>query len=108
MIAPACRHNVVKRHGKDRYGNQRYRCILCGKTWVKQQPKPLGELRIDKTKAVLCSAALGRQSASDQHRAYYRRQPGHDPEPTGDDRTPGHHLLGNEDARPPRYGRRMR
>jgi transposase-like protein/IS1 family transposase len=58
MIAPACRHNAVKRHGKDRYGNQRFRCILCGKTFVKQQPKALGEMRLEKSKAILCLRLL--------------------------------------------------
>ena len=58
MIAPSCSHTAVKRHGKDRYGNQRYRCLLCGKTWVKQQPKPLGVLRLPKAKAVLCLRLL--------------------------------------------------
>jgi transposase-like protein/IS1 family transposase len=58
MIAPACQHNQLKRHGHDRHGNQRFRCILCGKTWIQQQPRPLGELRIDKAKAVLCLRLL--------------------------------------------------
>lgn len=53
MIAPACRHYQVKKHGKDRYGNQRYQCVLCGKTWVKQEPKPFGEMRIDRTKGAM-------------------------------------------------------
>ena len=58
MIAPACRHDQVKRHGHDRNGNQRYRCVLCGKTWIEDKPKPLGEMRIDKDKAVLCLRLL--------------------------------------------------
>lgn len=58
MIAPSCSHTAVKLHGKDRYGNQRYRCILCGKTWIKQEPKPLGEMRLEKSKAVLCLRLL--------------------------------------------------
>jgi transposase-like protein/IS1 family transposase len=58
MIAPACRHTATKRHGKDRYGNQRYRCILCGQTWIKDQPKPLGQMRLEKPKAVLCLRLL--------------------------------------------------
>jgi transposase-like protein len=58
MIAPACTHTATKLHGKDRYGNQRYRCILCGKTWVKQEPRPLGEMRLEKSKGVLCLRLL--------------------------------------------------
>lgn len=52
MIAPACNHFQVKKHGKDRYGNQRYQCILCKKTWIKDQPKALGTSKIDEAKAL--------------------------------------------------------
>jgi transposase-like protein/IS1 family transposase len=58
MIAPACRHTHVKRHGHDRNGNQRFRCLLCGLTWIKEQSKPLGNMRIAKDKAVLCLRLL--------------------------------------------------
>ena len=58
MIAIACRHDVTKRHGHDRKGNQRHRCILCGKTWTEYQPKPLGNMRIDKRMAILCLRLL--------------------------------------------------
>jgi IS1 family transposase len=58
MIAPACKHDQVKRHGHDRYGNQRFRCILCGKTWIEEKPKPLGQKRLEKAKAVLCLRLL--------------------------------------------------
>lgn len=58
MIAPACRHDQTKRHGRDRKGNQRYRCVLCGRTWIDYQPKPLGNMRIDKNMAVLCLRLL--------------------------------------------------
>jgi IS1 family transposase len=58
MIAPACRHTHVKRHGHDRNGNQRFRCVICGLTWIKERPKPLGEMRIDKVRAVLCLRLL--------------------------------------------------
>ncbi|HJT32790.1 MAG TPA: hypothetical protein VJ783_12180 [Pirellulales bacterium] len=42
----ACAHASRKRHGKDRHGNQRWRCLLCGKTWIEAQPKPLGPMRV--------------------------------------------------------------
>ena len=58
MIAPARRHDQVKRHGHDRHGNQRFRCVLCGKTWIEAKPKPLGDLRLEKDKAVLCLRLL--------------------------------------------------
>lgn len=58
MIAPACPHNQVKRFGRDRKGNQRYRCLLCGKTWLEPRVKPLGEMRLDHGKAVKCLEML--------------------------------------------------
>lgn len=58
MITPACRHDQVKRHGRDRNGNQWYRCVLCGKTWSADKPKLFGEMRIDKDKAILCLRLL--------------------------------------------------
>ena len=58
MIAPACRHDQTRRHGRDRYGNQRFRCVLCGKTWIAQLAKPLGSMKIAKDKAVLCLRLL--------------------------------------------------
>jgi transposase-like protein/IS1 family transposase len=41
----ACAHADRRKHGKDRYGNQRYRCSACGKTWIEATRKPLGEMR---------------------------------------------------------------
>ena len=47
MIAPACPHKDSKKFGKDRHGNQRYRCTLCGCTWTeKKAPSPLEPMRI--------------------------------------------------------------
>ena len=42
----ACAHLEKKRFGRDRHGNQRYRCLACGKTWTERQPNQLGSLRI--------------------------------------------------------------
>jgi transposase-like protein/IS1 family transposase len=42
----ACSHGTTKRFGKDRKGNQRVRCLLCGKTWTVQGPKPLGAMQV--------------------------------------------------------------
>jgi transposase-like protein/IS1 family transposase len=52
MIAPSCKHNQVKRFGRDRNGNQRHRCVLCGKTWTENRVQPIGEMRIDEAKAI--------------------------------------------------------
>ena len=47
MIAPACPHKDSKKFGKDRHGNQRYRCQLCGCTWTaKKAASPLEPMRI--------------------------------------------------------------
>ena len=47
MIAPACPHTASKKFGRDRYGNQRYRCLVCGCTWMEKKPcGPLGPMRL--------------------------------------------------------------
>jgi len=52
MIA-ACPHSVRKKHGKDRKGNQRFRCKDCGTTFVSDEIRPLGDMRIDLDEAVM-------------------------------------------------------
>jgi len=56
MIAPACKHSTKHKHGKDRKGNQRYKCALCGLTFVDDTTKPLGDMRISMDQA---AQALG-------------------------------------------------
>jgi transposase-like protein/IS1 family transposase len=56
MIVISCQHESKKKHGKDRRGNQRFRCLSCGKTWIEQGPKPLGDMRISMRQA---TQALG-------------------------------------------------
>ena len=47
MMMIACAHATTKKFGKDRKGNPRVRCLLCGKTWTeRQQPKLLGKMII--------------------------------------------------------------
>jgi transposase-like protein/IS1 family transposase len=46
MIAISCQHDKSHKHGKDRQGNQRFKCALCGATFVEPVAKPLGSLRI--------------------------------------------------------------
>jgi IS1 family transposase/transposase-like protein len=53
MIQIACNHQHTQKHGKDTYGNQRRKCMLCGKTWIEKAPQALGAMRIEKSKAVL-------------------------------------------------------
>lgn len=59
MIAPACTHDDCRTNGRDRHGNTRYRCKLCGKTWVDTQPaKPLGPMRVQLAEAKLALRLL--------------------------------------------------
>jgi transposase-like protein/IS1 family transposase len=62
MMMIACAHADKKKHGRDRHGNQRFRCLMCGKTWVEVQPvKPLGNMYVpaDEAKRVLHLLAEG-------------------------------------------------
>ncbi len=47
MILSACKHEHTKKFGKNRMGNPRMRCTLCGKTWTVPRPSSLGAMRID-------------------------------------------------------------
>jgi transposase-like protein/IS1 family transposase len=46
MILATCQHETTKPVGKDRKGNQRLRCTLCGKYMLADRVKPLGDMRI--------------------------------------------------------------
>ncbi|MEX2307127.1 MAG: IS1 family transposase [Pirellulales bacterium] len=47
MIVISCQHENTKKHGLDRKGQQRYRCLDCGKTWIEKVTRPLGNMRIE-------------------------------------------------------------
>jgi transposase-like protein/IS1 family transposase len=47
-----CAHSDRKKHGKDRNGNQRWKCCLCGATFASNERRPLGDMRISMDKAV--------------------------------------------------------
>jgi IS1 family transposase/transposase-like protein len=53
MVIEACQHNQTRKHGHDHLGNQRFRCLLCGKTLIDRSNRPLGDLRIDHARAVM-------------------------------------------------------
>lgn len=57
MNCPYC-EGLPKKNGKDRYGNQRFKCKSCGKTYIEQLDKPLDEMRISRDKAILCLRLL--------------------------------------------------
>lgn len=54
----ACAHREFRKFGKDRKGNQRFRCVMCGKTWIEEQPKPLGTMRVPVADAKLALRLL--------------------------------------------------
>jgi transposase-like protein len=56
MIVISCQHESTKRHGRDRKGNQHFRCLLCGATFVEAGSRPLGDMRISMKQSV---SALG-------------------------------------------------
>jgi len=58
MIAIPCEHRNNKRHGRDRKGNQRFRCRDCGKTWTERTPEPIGRMRIPPDRAMMCLRML--------------------------------------------------
>lgn len=41
-----CAHKSVKKDGRDRDGNQRFKCLLCGKRFSAPKSKPLGIMRV--------------------------------------------------------------
>ena len=57
MTCPCC-HEIAKKFGKDRKGNQRYRCCSCGKTFTEPRSKPIGDMRIDLDRAEMCLRML--------------------------------------------------
>jgi len=53
MLCPTCQ-NETHRFGKDRYGNQRFQCEECRKTFSDRPIKALGTMRLDVAKAEQC------------------------------------------------------
>ncbi|MCE9543987.1 MAG: transposase [Planctomycetia bacterium] len=47
MIAPICQHENRKKHGRDRKGQQRWKCPKCGATFTSNEARPLGNMRTD-------------------------------------------------------------
>ena len=65
----ACGHADSRTNGKDRHGNQRFRCKLCGKTWVEAKPvKPLGDMSVP-----VADAKLVLEPAHRRHRRSVRQ-----------------------------------
>jgi transposase-like protein len=53
MNCQACQ-TPAKRFGKDRKGNQRFRCRTCRKTFSERPERPLGSMTLPLEKALLC------------------------------------------------------
>src|SRR4051794_20208745 len=58
MIVISCQHESKVRCGKDRKGNQRYKCNECGKYLLADDAKPLGTMRISMRQAALALGML--------------------------------------------------
>jgi len=43
----------AKKNGRDRRGNQRYRCLKCSKRFAERPERPLGEMRLPVDRALL-------------------------------------------------------
>jgi transposase-like protein len=48
----------AKKSGKDRKGNQRFRCTQCKRRFQEQQEKLLGNMYLNEDKALLCLTLL--------------------------------------------------
>jgi transposase-like protein/IS1 family transposase len=57
MQCPICKAEA-RRFGRDRYGNQRYQCQTCRKTFSERPARPLDEMRLPLDKALLCPQLL--------------------------------------------------
>lgn len=57
MNCPSC-NGLTKKHGKDRKGNQRFRCLVCDKTFSAPKDKPLGSMTLAEDKVLLCLQLL--------------------------------------------------
>lgn len=53
MQCPSCQ-TEGRKFGKDRYGNQRFQCLECRKTFSERPTNPLDEMRLPLDKAILC------------------------------------------------------
>ena len=57
MKCPTCQQEARK-FGKDRYGNQRFQCQQCRKTFSDRPPRLLDEMRLPLDKAIHCLKLL--------------------------------------------------
>jgi len=53
IAAAECQHESYKKHGKHRDGRQRFRCKDCGKSWLEETVRPIGDMRIGVDRATM-------------------------------------------------------
>lgn len=58
MILATCQHDKSHKHGKDRQGRQRFKCVLCSETFVEPTAKPVGNMRIPVKQAAAALAMM--------------------------------------------------
>ena len=78
MVVSACKHECTKKFGKDKYGNQRLQCLLCGKTFIDRSNRPLGDLRIEHDRADHGPAQTSRRFVTGYYSAINWRLQRHD------------------------------
>lgn len=57
MRCPTCQE-VARRFGRNRNGTQRYQCLTCRRTFTPVARRPLGSMRLDAGRAVMCLRML--------------------------------------------------
>lgn len=57
MQCPTCQQDA-RRFGRDRYGNQRFQCLTCNRTFADRPTRPLDEMRLPLDKAIFCLKLL--------------------------------------------------
>ncbi len=57
MIVISCQHQTRHKHGKNKCGNQRYKCADCGATFV-EESGPLGTMRVSMKEATMALSLM--------------------------------------------------
>lgn len=57
MLCSACQ-TEARKFGKNRNGSQRYQCPSCRHTFTPADPRPLGDMRLDPARAIMCLRML--------------------------------------------------
>jgi transposase-like protein/IS1 family transposase len=57
MLCPICQ-SEARRFGRNRNGSQRFQCLQCHRTFTEEVERPLGNMRLEAEKAILCLRML--------------------------------------------------